>query len=48
MQNSMTQMRREVLEIPDAVERLLTDGTKAVDAAADMLRAGLPTMWQPI
>ena len=37
-----TQMRREVLEIPDAVERLLTNGMGEIDAAADMLHKADP------
>ena len=37
-----TQMRREVLEIPDAVERLLTHGAGEIDAAATMLRDSDP------
>ena len=42
MTHDMTQMRREVLEIPDAVERLLTDGAAAIEAAAEALRARDP------
>lgn len=37
-----TQMRREVLEIPDAVERLLTEGVPDITAAADTLRKAYP------
>ncbi len=38
----ITQMRREVLEIPDAVERLLTAGVPDITAAADTLRKADP------
>lgn len=38
MQQSMSQMRREVLEIPDAVERLLSNGLPDIETAADLLR----------
>ncbi len=34
MPTEMTQMRREVLEIPDAVERLLSQGASAISAIA--------------
>lgn len=37
-----TQMRREVLEIPSAVERLLRDGKDGIQAAADAVRAQSP------
>ncbi len=39
---SQSHMRREVLEIPQAVERLLTQGADAMKAAADALRARDP------
>lgn len=39
---AQTQMRREVLEIPDAVDRLLTHGAEAVVDAAAKLRAADP------
>ena len=34
-----TQMRREIAEIPDAVERLLREGGPAVASAAERIRA---------
>ena len=37
-----TQMRREVLEIPSAVERLLRDGKDGIQATADAVRAQSP------
>ncbi|MCF6315148.1 MAG: SIS domain-containing protein [Marinosulfonomonas sp.] len=40
--SDITQMRREVLEIPDAVERLLTEGVPDISAAADKLRKADP------
>lgn len=39
MSTEPTQMRREILEIPDAVERLLAEGGSAVAAAAERARA---------
>ncbi len=42
MQDTMTKMRREVLEIPDAVDRLLTRGLPDIDAAAETLRQSDP------
>ncbi|WP_299206268.1 SIS domain-containing protein [uncultured Tateyamaria sp.] len=39
MSTEPTQMRREILEIPDAVERLLAEGGSAVTAAAERARA---------
>jgi len=42
MQDTMTKMRREVLEIPDAVERLLTRGLPDIEAAAEALRRKNP------
>lgn len=38
MTQSITQMRREVLEIPSAVDRLLTDGSANMKRAASALR----------
>lgn len=35
MSTEPTQMRREILEIPEAVERLLSEGGGAVAAAAE-------------
>lgn len=37
-----TQMRREILEIPDAVERLLGDGAAQVEATASAIRDTSP------
>lgn len=42
MTDSQTQMRREVLEIPQAVERLLQNGGDSVGRAADALRTCAP------
>ena len=42
MQDTMTQMRREVLEIPDAVDRLLTLGVDDIERAAAILRQSDP------
>ncbi len=42
MATQTTQMREEILEIPDAVERLLTNGSDAVTAAAEQARAKDP------
>ncbi len=42
MQDMMSKMRREVLEIPDAVDRLLTRDLGTIDAAADTLRQNNP------
>lgn len=42
MNAQITQMRREVLEIPDAVERLLTKGAADIQAVADQLRQSNP------
>ncbi|WP_424928752.1 SIS domain-containing protein [Amaricoccus tamworthensis] len=42
MTQTETQMRREITEIPVAVERLLRDGTEAVDAAVAGLKAADP------
>lgn len=42
MNATETQMRREITEIPQAVERLLHDGGGAVEAAVDSLRAADP------
>lgn len=42
MQDTMTKMRREILEIPDAVDRLLTRGIGSIDIAADTLRQTNP------
>jgi len=42
MSTDTTQMRAEILEIPDAVERLLTEGNAAIVAAADKARAAKP------
>lgn len=42
MSTDTTQMRAEILEIPDAVERLLTEGNAAILAAADKARAVKP------
>ena len=39
MASQITQMRREIDEIPHAVERLLTQGAAAVTSAADQARA---------
>ncbi|MDJ0824410.1 MAG: SIS domain-containing protein [Rhodobacter sp.] len=39
MDDTPSQMRHEVLEIPDATERLLTDGAPAIRAAAAALRS---------
>ncbi|MCG6903923.1 MAG: SIS domain-containing protein [Rhodobacter sp.] len=44
MNDTSSQMRREILQIPQAVDRLLTDGTPAIRAAADALRALDPPM----
>ena len=38
MQNSISQMRLEVQEIPDAVERLLSQGLSSIETSADLLR----------
>lgn len=42
MTNQQTQMRREVLEIPSAVERLLQNGRDDIAHTADALRAKAP------
>lgn len=42
MQENISQMRREVLEIPNAVERLLTNGAADINAAADKMRQSSP------
>ena len=42
MQDTLTKMRQEVLEIPDAVERLLTGGAAEIETAASMLRQNDP------
>jgi len=42
MNTTTTQMRREVLEIPAAVDRLLTNGATEIAAAADTLRQTNP------
>lgn len=42
MKSAQTQMRTEVLEIPVAAERLLTNGSDAVRRAADAIRARDP------
>jgi glucosamine--fructose-6-phosphate aminotransferase (isomerizing) len=39
MANQITKMREEVLEIPEAVDRLLTNGTDQIAAAAGQARA---------
>ena len=41
-QNNQTQMRREVLEIPSAVDRLLEHGGQDIRRAADAIRARNP------
>ena len=43
MPNQQTQMRREVLEIPSAVDRLLKNGSDDIAHAADALRAQAPS-----
>lgn len=42
MTNKTTRMREEILEIPDAVERLLVKGSAAITDAADKARARDP------
>ncbi|MEM9430032.1 MAG: SIS domain-containing protein [Pseudomonadota bacterium] len=42
MTDRTTQMRSEILEVPDAVERLLSNGHAAIAAAADMAREAAP------
>lgn len=42
MTSTQTQMRREVLEIPSAVDRLLTNGADDIRRAADAIRARNP------
>ena len=44
MDPQASQMRREILEIPQAVDRLLTEGEGAIGACADALRALDPPM----
>jgi glucosamine--fructose-6-phosphate aminotransferase (isomerizing) len=39
MTQTSTQMRAEILEIPDAVDRLLSDGNDAINRAAEKARA---------
>ncbi len=45
MTRQPTQMRSEVLEIPEAVERLLAQGQSDVSAAAEMARAKNPALF---
>ena len=42
MSSETTLMRQEILEIPDAVDRLLSNGATAVQTAADQARAANP------
>ncbi len=44
MSHRSTQMRQEIAEIPDAVDRLLTQGQGAISAAADRARAFAPRL----
>ena len=44
MTSEPTQMREEILHIPDAVDRLLSNGARAVSAVAEQARASDPRM----
>ena len=48
MAPNRTLMRQEILETPDAVERLLTDGASAIQTAADLARAKPPAFLMSI
>ena len=45
MTSQITQMRAEIHEIPHAVERLLSAGQPAIEAAAEAVRASDPSMF---